>query len=135
MNTANFSNHPGQYSAAYPQGFQIQQSPQGHSGGPSTINPSYPVGAYLPAQQQQYMYYPGHYAQNHQVHHGSFPSSYGQGSYPQQVTEMTLAGGRLPSNSHLAGAPSSYVYGSGGTYLRPGSLPGKLRIYSLKQSR
>ena len=128
MNPVNYANHPGQYSPAYHQGYQIQQSPQAQSGGPNTISPSYPVGSYVPAQQQQYVYYPGQYAQSHQAPLGSFPSSYGPGSYPQQVAEMTLAGSRLPTNSHLSGVPSSYVYGSGGTYLRPGSLPGKLRI-------
>ncbi len=125
MNTPNYPGHSSQYASTYQQRFQVQPSSQSHSGGPSPIHPSYPGGAYFPAQQQQYMYYPGHYAQTIQAHHGSFPSTYGPGPYPQQGADLSMMGGRPSHSGFSSGALSPNAYGSGGAYLRPGSMPGK----------
>lgn len=118
--TGNFPVHPSQYGSAYQYG-QVHQSPQTPSGGPSPIHASYPTGTYFAPQQQQYAYYPGQYGQPGQGQPNSY-SPYGPGgsqAYGQQP-------GGVGRPMHSGYAPGAYTsYGSSGTYLRPGSMPGK----------
>lgn len=121
----NYSAHPSQFPSAYQHGY----SPQPHSAGPSPIHPSFSGGAYFPTQHQQYMYYPGQYGQPVQPQQGPFPSAYGLApthGYSQQGTDISSMGGGMAHSVYSPGAPQNYAYGSGGTFLRPGSMPGKL---------
>ncbi|KAL6716281.1 hypothetical protein ACLMJK_005847 [Lecanora helva] len=123
VNAPSFSAHPSQYPQSYQQGYGVQQSPQSHPSGQNSLNPSYPGGVYFPAQQQQYLYYPGYYAQGMQAQHGTISSTHGHGSYPHQAADMTMVSSRLPQSSFPTGLTTPYTYGSGGTYLRPSNVP------------
>ena len=120
--TGNFPTHSSQYVPAYQQGYPLHQNAQSQSGGLSPLHPSYPSGSYLTGQQQQFMYYPGHYPQAVQGHNGMF----GPGTFLQQAADLPIGSGRLPQNAYPLGAPSSYGYGPSGGYLRPESMAGRL---------
>ena len=126
LNSPNYSSQLLQYASTYQQGYQAQQSSQSNSGGPNSFHPSYPGGVFFPAQQQQYLYYPAHYTQPVQMQHGPYPSSFGPGSSEQQGLDISNLGGRMSHSGYLPGIPSSSTHIAGVTYLRPGSMPGKL---------
>lgn len=129
LTTGSYPMHPSQYPYQPAYG-QMQASPQSsHSNGPSPAHTSYPGGAYLPASQQQYMYYPGQYGQSPQPQHGSYSTAYGHESshaYGQQGGDMSAMSGRTMHSGYAPGTVMPYPsYGSSGAYLRSGSLPGK----------
>ena len=129
LSTGNYSMHPSQYpyQPAYGQMRASQQST--HPTGPSPVHSSYPGGAYFPASQQQYVYYPGQYGQSPQPQHGSYPTAYGPGpsqAYGQHGGSMSGMAGRTVQGGYPPGAVMPYSwYGSPGAYLKPGGLPGK----------
>ena len=130
LSTGNYPVHPSQYPPYQPAYGQMQASPQSsHSSGPSPVHSSYPGGAYFPASQQHYMYYPGQYGQSPQPQHGSYPTAYGHGSshaYGQQGGDLAAMAGRTMHSGYPPGTVMPYSsYTSPGTYLRPDSLPGK----------
>ena len=76
------------------------------------------------------MYFPGHYAQPGQSHHG-YPTSHGLGSnqaYGQQGgTDMSAIGGRMAHSGFAPGVGTTHGFGSAGASLRLGmpGMPGK----------
>ena len=120
------------------------QSPSGHqfhSGGPNPNQQVFTGQQYFPSQQAPtYLYYPGQSGpqggqQQHsmQPHQGPFPSSYtrpssysfGQVGLPHHDTDARTLTSRFPSHGVLGpGSAAPYGYQSGGSFLRPGSVPG-----------
>lgn len=133
LSTGNYPMHPSQYPYQPAYG-QVQASPQSsHSSGPSPVHSSYPGGAYFPASQQQYMYYPGQYGQSPQPQHGSYPTAYGHVSshaYGQQGGDMSPIASRAMHSGYPPATVPYPSYGSPGAYLRPGSLPGKRSFHA-----
>lgn len=119
------------------------QSPsQLHSGGPSPNQPIFTGQQYFSSQQAPtYLYYPGHNGppggqQQHtmQPHQGPYPSSYtrpssysyGHVAPSHHDADARTLSGRFPSHGVLGpGSAAPYGYQSGGSFLRPGSGPGK----------
>lgn len=129
LSTGIYPMQPSQYpyQPAYSQMRASQQA--SHSSGPHPAHSSYPSGAYYPASQQQYVYYPGQYGQPPQPQHGSYPTAYGPGpnhAYGQQGEDMSGMAGRTMHGGYPPDTAMPYSsYGSPGAYLKPGSLPGK----------
>lgn len=136
VNTGNYPIHPSQYPASYQDAatatqnygaMQSSQRPQ--PGGPTSIQAGYPNAQFFPNQQQQYLYYPGHYGQPSQA---AYPASYDPGSsqgYGQQSGELSAMGGRpFHGGGHApsAGMPGHYATSgqTPGQYLRPSNIPG-----------
>lgn len=143
----------GTYSQQYASPFQqaatatqaYAQAPPGqqaHSGGPSPNQPYYSGQQYFPPQQQQaYVYYPGQYGpqggqqQPVQPHPGPYPSSYhrpsgypyGQGTLSHLDPDTGNIAGRFPLHSGLgSGSAPPYGYHPGGSFPRPGMVPGNV---------
>lgn len=133
LSTGNYPMQPSPYpyQPAYNQMRTSQQAT--HSSGPNPAHSSYPSGAYYPASQQQYVYYPGQYGQPPQPQHGSYPTAYGPGpnhAYGQQGEDMSGMAGRTIHGGYPPGTAMAYSsYGSPGAYLKPGSLPGKRSLH------
>ena len=128
---------------------QQQQYPQAQggqhtqSGNPSPVHQSYPSPGYFPnqQQQQQYMYYPTPYGQPGQTQQGfqgrsagAFLGSYNRrgsqsyGQAPFQQHESGISTGNVSFSAQsgfTSGASVPYGYSVGGSFLRPGSVPGE----------
>ena len=136
LSTGSYPMQPSQYpyQPAYGQVRASQQA--SHSSGPNPVHSPYPGGAYFPASQQQYVYYPGQYGQSPQPQHGSYPTAYGPGpnhAYGQQGADISGMAGRTIHSGYPPGTVIPYSsYGSPGAYLKPSSLPGKRSFHSLQ---
>lgn len=148
-NVSGYSTYSQQYASPLQPGATATQaygqSPSGHqlhSGGPSPNQQIFTGQQYFPSQQAPtYLYYPGQSGppggqQQHamQPHTGPYPSSYNRpsgysygpvGLSHHDADARTLTG-RFPSHGVLgAGSAAPFGYQSGGSFLRPGSVPGK----------
>ena len=149
-NASGYGTYSPQYAAPFLPGATAGQTyapppagQQSHSGGPGANQPIYTGQQYFPPQQPSaYMYYPGPYgppgAQSQhavQAHQGTFPASYsrpfgypyGHATLSHQGAEAKTITGQFPSQSGRgANSVVPYRFHSGGSLLRPGSLPGKM---------
>lgn len=150
-NAAGYGTYAQQYASPFQPGASAAQAygqppsgHQSHSGGPSP-NPQFYTGQqYFPPPQQAptYLYYPGQYGppggqQQHAVQPqgGPYSASYTRpAGYPygpvapsHHDADARTVAGRFPSHGVLGpGSAAPYGYQSGGSFLRPGSAPGKL---------
>jgi hypothetical protein len=151
-NTSGYGAYAQQYAAPFPAGVaaaaaaqayaQAPPGHQSHSGGPGPAQPLYTGPPYFPPQQPPaYLYYPGHFglpsgqphaAQSPQASYGASyarpPSGYhyGHGTWSHHTADAGHVSGRFPWHGGLGPGPAvPFGYQAGGSFHRPGSVPGK----------